>query len=218
MLRQPARYSWFNDGQVYRLHALERAILKVLPAYGLDALHGKRILEIGCGSGYWLREFVKWGAAPADIAGLDIDHARLVAARGRCHQRTHLSHGSADALPYRNQSFHCILQSTVFTSVLDGSLRQRIAQELLRVLKPGGVILWYDFHVNSPGNPNVRGIGKHDIAALFPQCAIKLRRVTLAPPLSRRLAPCSWFACYGLERLKILNTHYFGVIRPHGTA
>jgi hypothetical protein len=94
-------------------------------------------------------------------------------------------------------------------------VKEVLAREMLRVLKRHGVILWYDLRVNNPDNADVRGIGKQEIARLFPNCHIDLRRVTVAPPLSRLLAPYSWLGCYALERLRIFNTHYLGVIQKH---
>ena len=58
-------------------------------------------------------------------------------------------------LDFRTDSFDFVFQSTVFTSILDSEVRKEVAGEMLRVLKPGGVILWYDFHVNNPRNPDV---------------------------------------------------------------
>ena len=52
-----------------------------------------------------------------------------------------------------------------------------------------------------------------EIAALFPGCRLTLRRVTLAPPLARRLARVSWLASMVLARVPWLCTHTLGVIR-----
>jgi len=35
-------------------------------------------------------------------------------------------------------------------------MNQGIATEMLRVLKPDGIILWYDYHMNNPKNPGVK--------------------------------------------------------------
>jgi hypothetical protein len=83
-----------------------------------------------------------------------------------------------------------------------------------RVLKPDGAILWYDFSYNNPRNPAVRKVSANEIKALFTDCDVDLARVSLAPPIARRLVERSWLAASVLERLKLLNTHYFGVIRP----
>jgi hypothetical protein len=48
---------------------------------------------------------------------------------------------------------------------------------------------------------------------LFPNCHIDLHRVSLAPPVSRLLAPYTWLGCYLLEQLRVFNTHHLGVIR-----
>ncbi len=83
---------------------------------------------------------------------------------------------------------------------------------MLRVLKPQGLILWYDYHVNNPWNKDVRGVKRREIRRLFPGCRITLQPVTLAPPLARLLAPYSFLLCSLLEKLRIFNTHYLGVI------
>jgi hypothetical protein len=104
------------------------------------------------------------------------------------------------------------MQFTVFTSILDGDLKRKIAREMCRVLKPDGQIIWYDYQYNNPRNPNVRGVGKSEVQALFPGYAVDLRRITLAPPLARRIARLSRLMCLLLERLPPLCTHYFGAI------
>ena len=83
---------------------------------------------------------------------------------------------------------------------------------MLRVLKSDGIVLWYDYHVNNPRNPDVRGVSKKEIVELFSDCKIVLMRITLAPPIARAVAPYSFLACYFLEKIKLFNTHYFGYI------
>jgi hypothetical protein len=73
--------------------------------------------------------------------------------------------------------------------------------------------LWFDFRVNNPRNKNVRGISSSEIHSLFPDGSIRLRRVTLAPPLARRIVPISWIAASLLEKIPVLRTHYLGIIR-----
>ena len=84
---------------------------------------------------------------------------------------------------------------------------------MLRALRPGGLILSYDFWLN-PTNKQTRGLRPKEIRRLFPNCACEFHKITLAPPIARRLAPLSWGLCYLLESLKIFNTHYLAAIRP----
>jgi hypothetical protein len=82
-----------------------------------------------------------------------------------------------------------------------------------RVLKPDGLILWYDFHINNPRNPDVKGVKLREIQELFSNCEIRMKRITLAPPIARRVATYSWLLCYCLSRIPWLCSHYIGVIR-----
>ena len=45
---------------------------------GLSRLAGQNILEMGCYTGYWLGEFVKWGARPENLTGIDLFAEYLV--------------------------------------------------------------------------------------------------------------------------------------------
>jgi ubiquinone/menaquinone biosynthesis C-methylase UbiE len=213
-LRQgSSRYSWFNQGQLFRVQGLERDVLTALRLNGFEQLQDKQILEIGCGRGHWLREFIKWGACPANVTGVDLIADHVGQARELCPRDVQITCGNAATLEFGSRRFDCVLQFTVFTSVLDFAMKQQMAREMVRVLKDDGIILWYDYHVNNPANQDVRGIRNKEIADLFPNCKIQLKRVTLVPQLARLIAPWSWLTCYGLERLKLLNSHYLGVIR-----
>jgi hypothetical protein len=67
--------------------------------------------------------------------------------------------------------------------------------------------------MNNPKTSDVKGVKKKEIYELFPHCQIDLKRITLAPPVTRLLAHRSWLVCYLLERLKVFNTHYLGIIK-----
>jgi ubiquinone/menaquinone biosynthesis C-methylase UbiE len=110
--------------------------------------------------------------------------------------------------------FDLVFQSTAFTSVIDAGTKQQMAAEMCRVLKPDGLILWYDYHMNNPNNPDVRGVKLREIEALFPRCEIRVQRITLAPPIARRIASHSWLMSYLLSQIPWLCSHYIGVIRP----
>ena len=207
------RYIWFNEGHLFFIQERERQVLKLLKANCCSDLKILKILEVGCGNGYWLQEFVKWGASPENITGIEIIPERLSQARKNCSPGITIEYGNGVDLPYGNESFDIVLQSTVFTSILDLDIKMKIASEMLRVLHPGGFILWYDFHMNNPWNKHVKGVKKNEIGQLFPCCKKKIGRITLAPPLYRHLGPISWGFCYFLEKLKIFNTHYLGTIR-----
>jgi hypothetical protein len=105
----------------------------------------------------------------------------------------------------------------LFTSILNDEVKRMIAAEMARVLAPRGHILWYDFSFNNPRNPDVRGIGKRELRALFPGLEMKIRRVTLAPPVGRMVAPFSIVLYYLLSRMRPLCTHHLGLLQKPST-
>jgi len=206
-------YSWFNEGHLFFVQQRERKTLSILKHEGITSLKGSKIFEVGCGSGGWLRDFVRWGAQPENLTAVECLPDRVAEAKHLCPPGVNVQQGNGAKLLQLSNHFDIVLQSTVFTSVLDMEVKKAMASELLRIVRNDGIILWYDFHINNPSNPDVQGVGKKEIANLFPGCSIQLHRITLAPPLYRLIAPYSWgLACF-LERLKICNTHYFGIIK-----
>ena len=207
------RYSWFSRGHLLFMQERERHVLAALKREGLSSLESQSILEIGCGTGYWLREFVKWGGLPEHITGVDLLPDKVATARQLCPEQMTILCGNATQLALPDEAFDVVFQSTVFTSMLDADMKRQVASEMRRLVKRDGVILWYDFFADNPWNADVRGVRKREIHHLFPDCRVELRRITLAPPLLRLLAPYSWLACYVLGRIPWLCTHYLGVIR-----
>jgi SAM-dependent methyltransferase len=197
----------------FQIQERERHVLRLLDRYGLMPLAGKRILEVGCGTGKWLRDLVAWGADPENLFGVELLQASAARARRLCSPAVTIECGNAAELRYDSGSFDIVLQATVFTSVLDEEMRQAMAAEMVRVLRPGGVIVWYDFFLKNPRHSYVRPVTRADIHRLFAGCSIDLRRVSLAPPLTRLLAPRAWALCSILSRIPPLCSHYLGAIR-----
>lgn len=205
------RYALTDGANLYLFQRRERAVLDLLRDHQLLPLDRARIMDVGCGNGAVLRDFVRWGAAPHLCAGIDLLEDRVAAARELSPQGFDVRCGSADALPWDDRAFDIAVQFTLLSSVLDAATRQRIANESIRVLRPGGVLLYYDFIWN-PGNRDTRGLRLDELRALYAGCAIDAHRVTLAPPISRRVARLSWTAARTIEAMPFLRSHYLAVI------
>jgi len=217
-------YSLFNVANLFIIQGRQRQVLAALKKNGFTDLSNLRILEMGCGGGGVLTEYLGFGASPENLIGVDLLFDRL-------HHARHILPGSGFAnadgqsLPYPSGTFDLVLQYTAISSILDPQIRRNICAELLRVLrspdpasgKLGGLLLWYDFWLN-PANPQTRGVRPQEIRDLFPGCNFEFHRLTLVPPLARRLVPLSWGLALFLERLKIFNSHYLAAIRPLLTA
>lgn len=198
----------------YRLLVQEREdkLLRALAGKGFSQLKNTKILEVGCGTGAWLRDFIRWGACPENLYGVDLLPDRIAEARKLCPLGISLECQNSANLELPDGSFDLVLQATVFTSILNAEMKRLLAREMTRVLRDKGLILWYDFHWDNPRNPEVRGVKRSEIERLFPNCNISLQKLTLAPPIGRRVAPISTPLYRALSCIKPLCTHYLGII------
>ncbi len=188
-----------------------RLAARMLKAAGVFPGPGDPCLEIGYGSLGWLGELVAWGVRERDLHGIELDPTRAARA-AEILPGADLRVGDATRMPWADGLFRLGIASTVFSSILDASVRRAVAAEVTRVLAPGGALLWYDMAIDNPRNPNVRGIGRRELSALFPGLEGRVRSVTLAPPIARWAAPKSWVLCEILESIPALRTHAVGVL------
>ncbi len=201
------RYDPLNPDVLLARQERERAIAALLRQRAPRPLRELDVLEVGCGHGDNLLELLRLGADPARLVGNELLPERLASARRRLPAALRLVAGDALAAALPDAGFDIVLQSTVFTSLLDDAFQQRLADAMWRWLRPGGAVLWYDFAFDNPRNTHVRGVPVARIRALFPHAAMEIRRVTLAPPIGRRAAalhPLLWRA---LNLLPPLRTH-----------
>jgi ubiquinone/menaquinone biosynthesis C-methylase UbiE len=204
------RYSAIELSNLLRIQELERQIIKLLKRSQHIHLDRETVLDVGCGEGFWLRQLIQWGALPENLFGIDLLQERIQKGKEFCPKAITLQCGDASKLEFGNDAFSLILQLTVFTSILDPKMKKNVASEMSRVLKPGGAILWYDYFVSNPSNPDVRGVTRKEISALFPELSLSFKRITLAPPLGRMIAPISSGLYHLLSAVKPLCTHYLG--------
>jgi len=132
---------------------------------------------------------------------------RVAIARRRLPSELRVMEGNASELDLPDESFDIVYQSTVFSSILGEEFRAQLASRMWALVKPGGGVLWYDLNYNNPSNPDIRKISRRDLRELFPEAKLDFRRVTLAPPISRRVCPI-WEGFYPLlNSFPFLRTH-----------
>jgi SAM-dependent methyltransferase len=181
----PGRYSPLRPDVWQTLHERQRELLQLLVHQGITDLSHLRLAEVGCGAGGNLLELLRLGFAPQHLQGLELLPDRHAQARAALPAATAVWLGDASQAPIEAASLDLVLQSTVFTSLLDPGFQQQLADAMWRWLRPGGAVLWYDFTVNNPRNADVRGVPLARVRQLFPQAQIVHRRITLAPPMAR---------------------------------
>lgn len=206
-------YSALNLSYLFAIQQRQRSFVKLLRDAGITTLGKMKILEIGSGQGDVIQELTFQRLNSSQLHGVELITDRVKVANERF-PGVNFIVGDGQKLPYSNQKFDIVLQYTVFSSILDEKIKYQIANEMQRVVKNNGMIIWYDFWLN-PSNPQTKGIGKQEIKVLFPNCTYKFNRITLAPPITRRIVPISWQFAGLLEKLTILNTHYLAVIKTN---
>jgi len=185
-------------------------LAELLRRSGVSTLAGLDILDVGCGGGGELRRLTTLGASPDRLAGIDLMPYRVEAAR-RILPMARIETGSAHEMPFPDSSFDIVSQFVVFSSVVDPQVRRSIAAEMLRVLRPGGLILWWDIRKVRP-TPDIVPIPMSEIRALFPGCSVRARSTTLGWKAVRIVAPRSRAAAHLLQRLPFLCSHLAAVI------
>jgi ubiquinone/menaquinone biosynthesis C-methylase UbiE len=206
------RWSLGNAGNRRILTERRAAFARLLERAGWLPLDGRRVLEVGSGRGKelaWLREL---GARSSDLVGVDLLPDRVEVAR-RAYPEIEFHQGNAEHLEFADASFDLVMAVTIFSSILDRAMAENVAREIVRVLRPGGGLLWYDVRYDSNSNPNVKAVSRARLAELFPDLRGQVETVTLLPPLARRLGPATTVAYPVLALAPPLRSHLVGLLR-----
>lgn len=181
-----ARYAWHRPDIVLQQAMRARVLSRMLAdTVGTD-LAKVQVVDVGCGTGGFLRQLIDWGATPSNLVGTELQQDRLDLAAPRTASGVRWHCGSLTALP--GASADLIAANTVFSSVLDQEVRQQLAADMWRVLRPGGWSLVFDFRYNNPKNPHVRRVTRSELDGFWPGERQQYRTLLLAPPISRALA------------------------------
>jgi ubiquinone/menaquinone biosynthesis C-methylase UbiE len=121
--------------------ALEERLLAPM----MNSFSAKDVVELGCGTGRWLRRLEAAGLK--SLTGVDISDAMLGEAERKCLPSTSLVHSDSTATPLPDRAADCILISFLLSYVQD---LRKFAQEAARILRPGGTIIVSDLHPNTP--------------------------------------------------------------------
>ena len=125
----------YSRPDILRRRALVHAALGAQP--------GERVLDAGCGPGFYAAETLERVGRDGSVAGVDASEAMLGLAAKRCegHDNVSFHEGDVTALPVGDADFDRALSVQVLEYVED---IPAALSELLRVLRPGGRVLIWD--------------------------------------------------------------------------
>lgn len=179
------KYHPLNPSIFMTVQEKERKLIKWLKSFDLIEINKLNLLEIGCGTGQNLLQFIKLGFSPNRIVGNELLPERVEQAKIILPGSVKIIEGDALKADFPTEYFDIVFQSMVFSSILNEEFKIALAKKMWRLTRPGGGILWYDFTYNNPKNPNVKGITFKELEKLFPDTKITKWHLTLAPPITR---------------------------------
>ena len=127
-----------------------RAYLKLLAAGGVQ--RGDRVLDVGCGPGYFARMLAEAVGPEGSVVGIDaapemIDYASRKARRlSNCRFQL----GTAQSLAFADAAFDVVVSSLMMHHLAEEDRLQAV-REMRRVLRPGGTLLLADFTIPERG-------------------------------------------------------------------
>ena len=109
----------------------------------LGAAPGERIMDVGCGPGFYVAELLEQVGSEGSVVGIDSSRPMLdiAARRSEGHDNVTFHEADASSLPVENASFDAALSVQVLEYVADVPAA---LEEIYRALRPGGRLVVWD--------------------------------------------------------------------------
>lgn len=122
--------AWYQTARGRRYEALEKGLINGL----LGPARGRRLLDIGCGTGHFTRWFRELGW---EVWGLDLERRMLAQAKELSGDNIVYCWGDAAKLPFADKSFHF---STMITTLESTAHPEKALAEAIRVSRKGVIL------------------------------------------------------------------------------
>jgi ubiquinone/menaquinone biosynthesis C-methylase UbiE len=148
------------------------------------SIRNEEMLDIGCGTGWLLRELVAAGINPSLLHGVDLLPSRVSSAQAAVPEAD-VRIGDARRLPYADQRFGAVFLILVLSSLASHTDVSVGLGEARRVTRPGGLIFCYENRIPNPFNPDTLYVRRKQLTTALPSPSFE--SLTVLPPLARRL-------------------------------
>lgn len=151
-----------------------------------------KILDVGGGGGAGCLRLISAGFDPANLTNVDILPERIALSERNLPKTCTSICGDASNMSFlADGSFDAVLSMTMFIQLLDENMARRIAGEMIRVCRPGGKIIIFDWRYDF-WRARYRAVDKKRLASLFKvgaETQIEAsRNGPLVPPIGRFLS------------------------------
>lgn len=131
------RYNPLRASVWQSVHERQRVMLLLFAKLGFKSFHNTKLIEVGCGAGGNLLEFLRFGYQPDNLLGIElledsVSKANKVLPSGL------VQLGDALSANIPCTSYDIVYQSVVFSSLLDDAFQQALANKMWSWAKPGG--------------------------------------------------------------------------------
>jgi SAM-dependent methyltransferase len=173
---------------------------------GRELIGADAILDVGCGSGWWLQRLAGDDRVSAHLQGVELLPERAAAARSRVPMAA-ITIADARELPFDAGSFDVVTLFTVLSSLSGAADAERALREVRRVLRPGGTLLAWEPRARNPFNHNTVFISRPLLERALIGTRVEVQTLTVLPPLARRLGTRTTRLYPRLSRIALLRTH-----------
>jgi len=188
-----------NPEVTFQTFAFDRANIRALRHMQIER-ESVKLLDVGCGTGASLVQFIRLGFKPENLAGVDPSAERIAQAKAS-YPTVEFRRESGEATTFADSTFDIAFESTLFMMLTSDDVARRVAAEMIRVTRSGGYIMLADWRYARKKSPDHRAMSSARISSLFEvgsaTALVARERGALVPPLGRLLSrrvPALYFA------------------------
>jgi SAM-dependent methyltransferase len=183
-----------NPEVLFQVLASERSFIRAFRRIAIEP-HQLKVLDIGCGSGASWYQLFRLGVNPRNTVGIDVQADR-VSQLNNLYPHSAAIHGDACNLPFDDESFDLVYESTLFATLSALDVRKDVASQMMRVCKENGYLLLVDWRVGRFWARSHGSLNKRELVRMFgvgQTCSlISVTHGALLPPLGRVLSKYAW--------------------------
>lgn len=176
-----------NPEVLFQILATEASVVRAFHMIN-DSPVNSIVLNVGCGNGADNFQLLRLHYDIKNIFGIDINDERLSIAQ-HVFPNSSCELGDASNMKYKNDFFDIVFESTMFSTIADDNLCDKIASEMIRVCKQSAHIVLVDWKIPKPNNPNYNALTHKKLVEFFKVGVetdlVLTARGALIPPIGR---------------------------------